>query len=352
MTTSLKGKDILATSEWSKSELDQVIDLAFKLKQMGPAANALDILKGKSLLLLWFKNSTRTWNSFYLAMQQLGGFIRSRDASDMHLKLEEHAGKEGESLMDTAKTLDRYCDALGIRLCSVTPDQLGGRTPEWGDAHAIFQQFADYMKAPVLNMYSDIHHPTQSLTDLFTMKEKLGDVSGKKSVLLWTYHPKLTEISSGQGYSLISAQYGMDTTICCPEGYDQNIPMLSRIKEECEKAGTTFELSHDPKEALKGAHAVYPRTWAVNCPAAAENRKIEEDRASQHNDWRLTEDLMKGMDNGIFMHTMPFSRGYEVDASVADGPSSVIYDQAENLLHVRKAFLALLLGDSEAIAKL
>jgi len=100
MTTNLKGKDILATSDWTKSELDQILDLAFKFKRMGVASRSLNILKGKSLLLLWFEGSTRTWNSFTLAMQQLGGFVRSRDAKDIWLRLEE---KPGTSLQESLK---------------------------------------------------------------------------------------------------------------------------------------------------------------------------------------------------------------------------------------------------------
>jgi len=346
----LKGKDMLATSDWTKSELDQVLDLALKFKEMGAASRSLNLLKGKSLLLLWFAGSTRTWNSFYLAMQQLGGFVRSRDAKDMWVSLEEHPGAgTKESLKDTALVLDRYVDALGIRLTTVTPEQVGGRTPRYGDAQAIFQQFADYMKAPVISMSSDMHHPTQSLTDLFTMKEKLGDVSGKKAVLLWTYNPKLSIIGSAQGYALISATYGMDVTIACPKGYDQAVTMMPTIQEECTKAGRKLEVSHDPKRALEGADAVYPRNWSIRCHLDAEGREAEQRLAAQYKDWRLTEELLKVTNNARFMHTMPFFRGYEVDASVADGPNSIIYDQAENLLHVRKALLASLMADSSLL---
>ena len=126
---------------------------------------------------------------------------------------------------------------------------------------------------------------------------------------------------------------------------------MARIQAECAKAGRKFEISHDPKAALEGADAVYPRNWRQGFYLEAGEQEAEQRLAAQHQDWRLTEPLLKATNNARFMHTMPFSRGYEVDESVADGPNSIIYDQAENLLHVRKAFLASLLSDSSVLEK-
>ena len=346
MTNTLKGKDILATSDWSKSELDQVLDLAFKFKKMGAAARTLDILKGKTLLLLWFRRSTRTWNSFTGAMEQLGGFVRSRDATDMHLSISGKPKRGGESIKDTALVLDEYIDALGIRLSYPTPETIEDRVPKWGDTHAIIQQFADYMKAPVLSMSSDLHHPTQSLTDMMVMKEQAGDVTGKKSVLMWTYSPRAQGRGSANGFPLISATYGMDVTIVHPEEYDLEPSIISLIQKECAKAGGKFEISHDPKSALEGADFVYPRNWRVYYYGSEDE---EQSIAAKYKDWRLTESLLRVTNNARFMHTMPFTRGYEVDASVADGPNSIIYQQAGDLLHVRKAFLALILADESSL---
>lgn len=155
-TVSVPGLSSTVT-EWMKS---------LARSMMGAASRSLDILKGKTLLLLWFEGSTRMWNSFTSAMEQLRGFVRFRDAKDMWLRLEEKPGTGlQESPKDTALVLDRYVDALGIRLFSVTPEQVGDRAPRWGDAHAIMHKFADYMKVPVISMASDMHHPTQSLAN-------------------------------------------------------------------------------------------------------------------------------------------------------------------------------------------
>ena len=181
------------------------------------------------------------------------------------------------------------------------------------------------------------------------MKEKLGDVRGKKAVLMWAYTPRAQSWSSAEGYALISATYGMDVTIVCPEGYDLDPSVMSLTKKECAQNGRKFEMSHDLTSALEGADAVYPRNWRMRFYLDAEGKKTEQAMAARYKDWRLTESLLRVTNNARFMHTMPFSRGYEVDASVADGPNSIIYDQAGDLLHVRKAILALLLADSSAL---
>ena len=349
MAINLQGRDFLATSDWSKSELDQVLDLAFKFKQMGAASRSLDILKGKTILLLFFRRSTRTRTSFTAAMQELGGFVQCPDPGDLRLSLEEKPGT-GESLKDTARVVERYVDAIGIRILAPIPDEAGA--PRDGGGDAIIRKFADYARVPVINMATCLHHPTQALADVMVMKEKLGDIRGKKIVIMWAYSPILRAWQSPLSDALISATYEMDVTVAYPEGYDLDAPVMSLAQKECTKAGRKFEISHDPKAALEGADAVYPRNWRQKFYLDASTTEAEQRLAAQHKDWRLTESLLKVTNNARFMHTMPFSRGYEVDASVADGPNTIIYDQAENLLHVRKAFLASLLADSGVLEKL
>jgi ornithine carbamoyltransferase len=345
MKNILKGRDILATSDWAKSDIDRVLDLAGKLKQMGAASRSLDILKGKTLLLLFFRPSTRTRISFTAAMQQLGGFVQCPDPGDLRLSLEEKPGS-GESLKDTACVVERYVDAVAIRVGGPIPDETGVPKPGLGDA--IMRKFADYTKVPVINLGSDLHHPTQAIADIMVMKENLGDVRGKKIVMMWAYSPLLRNLVSPLSDALISATYGMDVTVAYPEGYDSDPSVMSLAQKECTKAGGKFEISHDLKSALKGADVVFPRNWWS--PRYYMNTKDEEQRlAAKCKDWRLTQSLLQGTNNARFIHVMPFDRGNEVDDSVADGPNSVVYDQAENLLHVRKALLALLLAESSSL---
>jgi ornithine carbamoyltransferase len=337
----LKGRDVLATNEWSKVELDQVLDLAFKFKAMGEKAHTLEILKGKTLLLLFFRGSTRTRVSFTAAMQQLGGFVQCPDPAELRLSLEDRPGV-GESLKDTARVLDKYVDCVGIRLSGPIPDKDGVPRPGLGDA--IAQKFAEYVKIPVINLACDIQHPTQAMADIMVMKENLGDLSGKKFVAMWAYSPIARQYTSTQADALIAATYGMDVTIAYPEGYDLDPETELLIRKECATNNRKFEIRHDFKSAVEGASVVFPRKWVS--PNYYIHTKEEELRlAANHKDWRLTEDLLKLTNNARFIHVMPFDRGNEVDDSVADGPNSLVYDQAENLLHVRKAFLASIMTD-------
>ena len=345
MTHTLKGTDILATSDWAKSELDQVLDLAFKMKQMGTTSRSLDILKGKTLLLLFFRPSTRTRISFTAAMEQLGGFVQCPDPGDLRLSLDEKPGA-GESLKDTAGVVERYVDAVAIRVGGPIPDEAGVPKPGLGDA--IMQKFAKYTHVPVINLGSDLHHPTQAIADIMVMKETVGDLTGRKIAVMWAFSPLVRNLVSPLSDILISATYGMDVTVVYPEGYDLDPSIMSTAQRECTKNGRKFEISHDLKSALKGADVVFPRNWWS--PHYYTNTKDEELRlAARHKDWRLTEPLLKLTNNARFIHVMPFDRGNEVDDSVADGPNSVVYDQAENLLHVRKALLTLLLAESSSL---
>ena len=344
----LKGRDVLTTNEWSRAELDQVLDLAVKLKGMGAKAYSLETLKGKTLLLFFFRGSTRTRISFTAAMEHLGGFVQCPDPGNLRLSLEEKPGV-GEALKDTALVTDRYVDCVGIRLSGPIPDKNGVLRPGFGDA--ITRKYAGYSNKPVINLACDMQHPTQALADIMVMKESLGDLSGKKFLAMWAYTPIVRQYTSIQADALIAATYGMDVTIAYPEGYDLDPDTEALMKKECAANGRKFEISHDFKSAAEGADVVFPRTW-VTPDYYIHPKEKELSIGAQYKDWRLTEDLLKVTNNARFIHVMPFDRGNEVDDSVADGPNSLVYDQAENLLHVRKAFLASILADAKALEKI
>jgi ornithine carbamoyltransferase len=344
----LKGRDVLTTNEWSKEELDQVLDLAFKFKAMGEKARSLEILKGKTLLLLFFRGSTRTRISFAAAMEQLGGFVQVPDPGNLRLSLDDRPGV-GESLKDTAKVTERYVDCVGIRLSGPIPDKNGVLRPGLGDA--VTRRFAEYVNIPVINLACDMQHPTQAMADIMVLKENMGDLKGKKFVAHWAYSPIVRYYTSTQADTLIAATYGMDVTVAYPEGYDLDPETVSLIRDECAKNGQKFEISHDIERAVKDADVVFPRTWVS--PNYYIHTEEEEHRvAAQYKDWRLTEDLLKLTNNARFIHVMPFDRGNEVDGSIADGPNSLVYDQAENLLHVRKAFLVSIMADVSVLEKI
>ena len=347
MTNTLFGKDILATNDLTKDELYQLLDLSIRLKKKGVAARSLDILKGLTLLLLFFYPSTRTRISFTAAMHQLGGFVQCPAPGDLRLSLEEKPGT-GESIRDTALVTERYVDVLGIRHLTSTPDENG--VPRLGGGEAITRKFAELANIPVLSLASDMHHPTQAIADLMVMQESLGDVKRKKLVIMWTYTPLMRVQVSPISTMLIGGTYGMDVTCVYPEGYDLHPQLMAQVEAECQKGGGKLTYSHDLKSSLEGADVVYPRHWVTSDNYI--HPKDEEVRlAAQHKDWRLTEAWLKETNNARFIHCMPFDRGNEVDDSVADGPNSVVYDQAENLLHVRKASLLSTLVADENVLK-
>lgn len=337
----LKGKDVLTTNEWAKEELDQVLDLAFKLKAMGEKAKSLEILKGKTLLLLFFRSSTRTRISFTAAMEQLGGMVQVPEPGGLRLSLEDKPGV-GESLKDTAKVTDRYVDCVGIRLSGPVADANGVLKPGLGDA--VTRRYAEFSDNPVINLACDMQHPTQAIADIMVMKESGGNLKGKKLVAHWAYSPIVRHYTSVQADALIAATYGMDVTVAYPEGYDLDPETESLIRKECVRNNQKFEISHDLESSVEGADFIFPRTW-VSPKFYIQTREEEQRIALKYKDWRLTEKLLKRTNNARFIHVMPFDRANEVDDSIADGPNSVVYDQAENLLHVRKAFLASVMAD-------
>jgi len=344
----LKGKDVLTTNEWSRAELDQVLDLAFKLKGMGDKAKSLKLLDGKTLLLLFFRGSTRTRISFSAAMSQLGGFVQVPSPEGLRLSLDDRPGV-GEALKDTAGVTDRYVDCVGIRLSGPLPDKNGIPRPGLGDA--VSRRYADFSDKPVINLACDLQHPTQALADIMVMQESAGDLKGKKLVAHWAYSPIVRHYTSTQADALIAATYGMDVTVVHPEGYDLEPETVGLIQAASARTGSKFEITHDLKAGVEGADFIFPRTWVT--PDFYVHTKEEEARiASRYRSWKLDEKLLRLTNNAKFIHVMPFDRGNEVEDSIADGPNSLVYDQAENLLHVRKAFLASILADVSALNKL
>jgi len=344
----LKGRDVLTSHEWNREELDQVLDLAVKLKAMGAKAMSLDVLEGKTLLLFFFRGSTRTRISFTAAMQQLGGMVQVPDVTGLRLSIEDRPGV-GEALKDTARVTDRYVDCVGIRLSGPIADKDGILRPGLGDA--ITEKYADFSDKPVINLACDMQHPTQAIADVMVMQEHMGDLRGKKLVCHWAYTPIVRHYTSVQADALIAGMYGMDVTVTYPEGYDLDPATEAIIREQTAKYGGKFEISHDLESSIEGADVVFPRTWVS--PDFYIHTKEEEHRiASKYKHWQLTEELHKKTNNAKFIHVMPFDRGNEVADSIADSPNSLVYDQAENLLHARKAFLLSILADPEALEKL
>ena len=296
-------RDFLAIPDFSRAELDALLDLAERMRRGAYDARPL---AGKSLAMVFMKSSTRTRVSFEVGAWQLGGhalFLSSRDAQ---------LGR-GEPIADTARVLSRYVDGIMIRTF----------------AHADVEELARHATVPVINGLTDFLHPCQVLADVLTIRQRLGTYEGKK--VAWVGD------GNNMANSWINAAYrlGFELALACPEGYDPDAPLLARAR-------TTAKVSlvRDPAEAVEGAHVVNTDVWAS---MGQEQEQAERERAFAH--FRVDSALMRrAASDAVFLHCLPAHRGEEVSAEVIDGPQSAVLDEAENRLHVQKAVMAALMG--------
>ena len=333
----LRGRDLISEVDWTKEEYDIAMKLTDQLKGLYYSRKPHPYLEYKTFAMLFFAGSTRTRMSFETAMTQLGGHSQFINPKTLRLSLEDKPGA-GETVKDTAKAMSRFCDGIGIRL-------LDDAIKYYGHGDEVMRKFAEYADVPIINMASDINHPCQSLTDIYTMHEKLdGSVKGKKIVITWAYTPWVRGRCSVQGTALISAMYGMDVVIANPPEYDLDPNVMNQCRELASKSGGSFEIVHDMDKALDGATVVFPRNWYTG--QRYEIGKEEELKLAQkYQDWRYTVERQKKLTNpGYLLQCMPIDRGNEADPEVCDNELSWIYDQAENRLHTQKAILTLVMG--------
>ncbi|HUK79074.1 MAG TPA: hypothetical protein VLU91_00240 [Nitrososphaerales archaeon] len=336
----LQGKDLISTQDWKKEEIDYLMEFAADIKRRYRSNSVPELFKNRTFFMLFYNTSTRTRSSFEAAATILGGHSQFIDFATTR-------GSEGESIKDMAKMYERMGHALGVRILESAVDYVYGR------GNAAIREYAKFADIPVVNMADDMYHPTQAITDVFTLKEKLGaKLTKKKYVLLWTYSDHIRSWGSMQDEMLVATKYGMDTVLAYPEGFDLDEKLVEAARGNAKISGGSLEVSHDPVEAMKGADVVFPRSWASHeCVMTGMNRFTKEKEVAMHNehkDWRLTKGLTDTMTrDGIVTHVLPVFRGQEADDVVMDGPRSVIYDQAENLLYVRAAVLALLAGSGK-----
>ena len=306
------AKDLLDVAAIPRALVERLLILAAALKDKQRRGIPHDLLKGKTLGLLFQKPSTRTRVSFEAGMHQLGGHALVLPMADIQLS-------RGESVADTARVLSRYLDGIVIR----TYD------------HATVEEWAREATMPVINGLTDLSHPCQALSDLLTITEKKGRLKGIK----------IAYVGDGNNVanSLIeaAAKMGMTIALGCPSGYqpDQHVVDLARV--EAAKTGALVELSEDPFVAVKEADVVYADVWISMGREREQARRLRVLAPYQVNS-RL---VGKAKPDAIVMHCLPAHRGEEITAEVLDGRQSVIIDQAENRLHMQKAILTTLLRE-------
>ncbi len=300
---------MLTIHELSVAEVEALLTLAVDIK--ANPDNYRTSLAGKTLGMIFQKSSTRTRVSFEVGMYQLGGHALFLSSNDIQMG-------RGEPIEDTAKVMSRYVDAIMIRTF----------------AHQDVRDLATHGSIPIINGLDDLVHPCQVMSDLLTIQEHLGDLKGRK----------LAYIGDGNNmaHSLLAggAKVGMDVVIAAPEGYQPLPDMLAQAQEDAKETGATLSVVTDPMEAVKDADVVYTDVWA-SMGQEAEQAKREKAFVGFTVDAAMMAAAKPG---AIFMHCLPAHRGEEVSADVIDGPQSVIYDEAENRMHMQKAILHMLLS--------
>lgn len=331
MQTLFRGKHFLCNQEWSLEELETVLEVASDLKRRFALGEPHRLLPDKTLFMIFFDPSTRTRNSFEAGMTQLGGHAHDLTPDKLQIA-------HGETALDTAKVLSRYGHGIAIRFC------------QYGVGHRYLREVARHATVPVFNMQCDLYHPCQALADLFTVREKFGpDLRGLKFVMSWAYAPSYTKpMSVPNSLIQLMTRFGMDVTLAYPEEFYLPRDCVDTARQNAAASGAKFEIVHDMDEAFRGAHVVYPKQWG--CLKYLEDQGIEDPEgamaiARRYTSWICNEERMERADRrALYMHCLPADRGNEVTDAVIDGPQSVVFDEAENRLHVQKALMALCMG--------
>jgi N-acetylornithine carbamoyltransferase len=323
MQTNLRGRDLIGDLDFSKEEVETVLDVAWDLKRQRALNQLHPILRDKTLAMLFFFSSTRTRGSFEAGMAQLGGhaaFIESKTTQISH----------GDTAKEIGEIFGRYFDGIAIRQV------------DWGVGNGYINDVARHSRSPVLNMQCDIYHPFQCLADLMTIFEKKGrDLRRKKMVVSWAYAASYQKpMSVPQSLILQMPRFGMDVVLAHPPEFRLMPAIMDQAEAEAKRFGAGFEVVDDMEAAFQDADVIYAKSWGamVHTPDPEEGARI----IKKYESWITDERKMAlARPDAIYMHPLPADRNIEVTDAVIDGPQSVVYDEAENRLHAQKAVMAL-----------
>jgi len=323
MQTDLRGRDLIGDLDFSKEEVETVLDVAFDLKRKRALGESHAYLRDKVLAMLFFFSSTRTRGSFEAGMAQLGGhaaFIESKTTQISH----------GDTEKEIGEIFGRYFDGIAIRHV------------DWGIGNKYLNLVAEASREPVLNMQCEIFHPFQILADLMTIVEKKGrDLRRKKMVVSWAYAASYQKpMSVPQSLVLQIPRFGLDVVLAHPSEFELMPEIMDQAREQARKFGGGFEVVDDMEVAFKDADIVYAKSWGAMVQTADADEGSQIIQKYKH--WITDERKMAlAKSDAIYMHPLPADRNVEVTDGVMDGPNSVVFDEAENRLHVQKAVMAL-----------
>ncbi|MCH3951661.1 MAG: ornithine carbamoyltransferase [Acidaminococcus sp.] len=308
----LKNKDLISIHDLSVGEVATILDVSKKLKKKQKMGEPHEYLKGKTLAMIFSKASTRTRVSFETGFHQLGGHPIYMTESTSQIG-------RGEPVRDTARVLSRFVDGIMIRTFS----------------HDAVIELAKYATVPVINGLTDLLHPCQALTDMFTVMEYKEVLQGRKLVFIGD--------GNNMAHSLMyaCAKVGMNMVCASPKGYKPNEKIVAEAQEDAKLTGATIEVMEDPMEAARGADVLYTDVWASMGEEA--EREV---RCKAFQGYQINKEMLEvARPDCMVLHCLPAHRGEEITDEVIEGPHSAVFDEAENRLHVQKAIMALLMSD-------
>jgi ornithine carbamoyltransferase len=325
----LKGRDLTTLRDYTSEEIQLILDVSRDLKRKLKRGEPHRLLEGKTLAMIFEGQSTRTRMSFETAMTQLGGHS---------IYLDPRTSWMGsiETVADAIGVINRYVDAVIARLGSQSK----------------LEEMARVCDVPVINGSTDWYHPCQALTDFQTLLEKRGRLQNAKYVLTWTPNNLNPPAGLVNSSLYVASKLGCHFVLACPEGYEPEAEIMEKVKEDAALSSAEIEIEHDRDEAVKDADVINIYTWvtpkifeagmkAGHYKAKAPHLETPE----KYKSWMVTQDVVNlAKPSVLVMHCMPAIRGVQVTNEVLDGPNSVIFDEAENRLHIQKAILALLIG--------
>ncbi len=322
MQTNLRGRDMITTQEWTKDEIDTVLDVAFDLKRQRAMGVSHAYLRDKVLAMLFFFTSTRTRSSFEAGIAQLGGhgaFIDSTTTQISH----------GDTAKEIGEIYGRYYDGIAIRQC------------DWDFGNQYIRDVAAASRAPILNMQCDVYHPFQILADLMTIIEKKGDPRGLTINVSYAYASSYQKpISVPQSLILLMTRYGMNVRLTHPPEFKLMPDIVDQARENARRARGSFEILDNFDAGFQEADIIYAKSWGCLLTTSDLNESAQ--IGKKYTDWITDERRMAlAKEDAIYMHCLPADRNIEVTDGVIDGPQSVVYDEAENRLHAQKAVMAL-----------
>ncbi len=312
----MRKRDLLTLQDYTPDEIKGFLMTADRFKRGNADPDEVNILSGKSIVLLFQKPSTRTRVSFEVAIDQLGGH-------PIILGWRESQLGRGETIADTARVLSRYVDAIVARVYRQSD----------------LVEMARYADVPVINALSDMYHPCQIVADLYTMLEKFGYLRGLKVAYVGDGNNVCNSLLIG------CSKMGLDLSIACPEGYEPSSEALRFAEKNSKHSGSKIEILRDPFRAVKDANVIYTDTFVSMGDEAEREERLRVFLPKYQVNSRL---LDAAPSDALFMHCLPAHRGEEVTDNVIDGPRSIVWDEAENRLHTEKAILAEIMKNQTA----